>query len=95
MKHAWETVVAFKLVWFRVFCYFFIPFALSLIDQFKDWDGDAWDFSHWFVVSKVFFYATIMGLINLIAFIDQSLSRARTELEHRKEVKQQIPNSSI
>ena len=89
MKRAWESVVAFKLVWFRVFCYFFIPFALSLIEQFKDWDGETWDFAHWFVVSKIFFYASVMGLINLIAFIDQSLSRARTELEHRVEIKNQ------
>lgn len=93
MKHAWETVVAFKLVWFRVFCYFFIPFSLTLHDQFKDWDGDTWDFAHWFVVAKLILYSVIMGLTNLIAFVDQSLSRARNELEHKRDAKQQNTSS--
>jgi hypothetical protein len=94
MKQAWETIVAFKLVGFRVFCYFFIPFALTIYEQFKDWNGDDWEVSHWFVLTQKFLYAVIMGLNNLIAFVDQSLSRARSELEHRKESKQVNNNSS-
>jgi len=87
MKQAWETIVAFKLVWFRVLCYFLLPFMISLLDQFKDWDGDAWDFAHWFVITKCFMFATIFGLSNLVAFIDQSLSRAREVVEHKRENK--------
>lgn len=87
MKQAWESVVAYKLVWFRVLCYFLIPFLDALYEQFKDWDGDAWDFAHWFVILKSFLYSFKFGLICLVAFYDQSLARTRNEQERKQEVK--------
>ena len=91
MKQAWETVVAFKLVWFRVLCYFLIPFLLGINEGFKDWDGDAWDMAHWFVKGKVFLVAFLLGLNSLIAFVDQSLSRAR---EVAKDIKDGTKDAS-
>lgn len=85
MKQAWETVIALRLVWFRVLCYFLIPFADALYEQFKDWDGAMWDAAHWFDVVKAFIFSTETGLMCLVAFIDNSLSRAHSEQELRRE----------
>jgi hypothetical protein len=87
MKTAWETIVAFKLVWFRVACYFLIPFLDTAYEQFKDWNGLLWDTAHWFDITIKFVYSLKFGLYSLIAFVDQSLSRARDHAENKKENK--------
>ena len=89
MKQAWETIVALRLVWFRVLCYFLIPFGDALYEQFKDWDGPMWDAAHWFDVLKPCVFSFKSGLMCLVAFIDNSLSRARTEQELRREQQKQ------
>ena len=85
MKQAWESIIAFKLVWFRVACYFLIPFLDTAYEQFKDWNGLLWDTSHWFDVTIKFVYSFKFGLYALIAFIDQSLSRAREQVQSNKQ----------
>jgi hypothetical protein len=84
MRQAWETVVAFKLVWIRVSCYFIIPFVIMFLSQTETWSGETWDNTHPFLKWRLFVTCCIAGLNALIAFIDQSMSRAKDEVKQRR-----------
>jgi len=84
MKQAWDTMVAFKLVWFRVLCYFLIPSTVTFLAQTETWSGDTWDNTHNFLKTRIFLIAGVSGVSALVAFIDQSLARARDAVETKR-----------
>lgn len=95
MKQAWQTAVAYKLVWFRVACYFAIPFAttfLSLTENFTDTD---WANMSLFLRIRLFLTAAVAGFMPLIAFIDQSLDNAKIELERRQAIVRQQNQAQV
>ena len=84
MKAAWETMLAFKLVWVRVLLYVFLPAVTAFLTQTETWSGDTWDHTHLFLKVRLFFSSAVPGFIALAAFIDQSLARARTNLQEKR-----------
>lgn len=84
MKQAWETMVAFKLVWFRVLCYFFIPSVTTFLAQTETWSGETWDNTHGFLKIRLLLISCVSGIAVLVAFIDQSLARAREAVETKR-----------
>lgn len=85
MKQAWETVVAFKLVWVRVLLYVMIPSVTTFLSQTETWSGTTWDETATFLKVRVLFYSALAGAMALAAFIDQSMNRAKSELQERRE----------
>lgn len=85
MKQAWETIVAFKLVWFRVLCYFLIPAINAFLTVTETWSGQTWEDTATFLKIRLFMSVGLAGLMPLVAFVDQSLGRARERLEHKKQ----------
>lgn len=84
MKETWQTIAAYKLVGVRVFLYFFIPFLATFLGQTETWSGETWDSTHWFLKLRIFGMATMAGALALTAFIDQSLAKAKDELQQRR-----------
>ena len=85
MKATWDTIVAFKLVWVRVLFFMLAPMiaAFLAINQTVDMDTK-WPqmgpFGKW-----TFWLGIIYtGINSLLAFIDQSLNRAKDELKARR-----------
>lgn len=83
-KEAWETVVAFKLVWVRVLGYFAVPAWLMWEALTKDVTGPMWETMHPFDRFKIIGAAVAAGVISFLAFLDQSMNRAKQELERRR-----------
>lgn len=83
-KEAWETLVAFKLVWVRVMLYVLVPSVTAFLTQTETWSGETWDNTHWFLKARLVVSCSIPGCLALAAFIDQSLQRAKEELKHRR-----------
>jgi hypothetical protein len=84
MKDAWETMLAFKLVWVRVLLYVLLPAVTAFLTQTETWSGDTWEHTHIFLKIRLLLSSAIPGCIALAAFIDQSLARARTHLEEKR-----------
>lgn len=84
MKHAWETVIAFKLVWFRVLCLFLLPAASTFLVLTETWSGTTWEETHTFLKVRMFISVAISGITVLVAFIDQSLGRTREQVQSNK-----------
>jgi hypothetical protein len=84
-EKAWETMVAYKLVWFRVAFFLFGPAIAQFmaINQTVDMDTKWAQMGHF---AKTAFWMAIMypGIISLIAFIDQSLPHAKQDLEDKR-----------
>ena len=87
MKDAWETVVAFKLVWFRVLCYFLLPSITTFLSQTENYTGEQWEDTSSFIKYRIFLMSILSGIAVLVAFIDQSLARARERIEQLREKK--------
>ena len=88
MKKLTDAVVAYKLVWFRVSCYFIIPFVLAFLSATEKIDGDLWDKMHWFLKTRLFVACFAAGLSSIVAYIDSSLQRANeraSELKVRRD----------
>lgn len=80
-KYLSETVIALRLIWFRVLCYFLIPFCTVLLGQTETWSQDTWDTTGWFIKTRIVVIALIAGLGAFVAFLDQSLQRAKNSTE--------------
>jgi hypothetical protein len=78
-----ELIIAYKLVWFRVSCYFLIPFITTFLALTETWSGDTWSETHVFLIMRILFASTLAGLISIVAFIDQSLDKAREKHQAR------------
>ncbi len=83
-KQAWETLVAFKLVWIRVALYVLLPALDNFTLLTKDIGQDEWFQMGYFDKAK--FWAAVFkpGLFTFVAFIDQSLARAKAEVEQKR-----------
>lgn len=84
MRQAWETMVAFKLVWVRVLGYFAVPTWLMWEALTKDLSGAAWDGMHSFERFLLIGKCIAAGFIAFMAFIDQSMHRATENLEKKR-----------
>jgi len=84
MRAITDTIVAFKLVWLRVACYFIIPFCTTFLALTETWSGTTWEETHWFLVARVFVSCFISGITSLVAFIDSSFQRAKQESQELK-----------
>ena len=85
MKQAWETVVAFKLVWIRVALYAAIPSVTTFLSQTETWSGQTWNDTATFLKVRVLLYSSLAGCMALAAFIDSSMQRAREDLKQRRD----------
>lgn len=85
MKQAWETVVAYKLVWLRVTFYALLP-ALMLFDSYTEtWSASDWANQSDFAKFRLYVKMGIAGAAGLVAFLDQSMARARDTLKERRD----------
>lgn len=88
MRAITDTIVAFKLVWLRVACYFIIPFAVTFLSLTEQWTGETWDQTHTFVITRMFVSCFVAGITSFVAYIDSSFQRARneaTEMRQKRE----------
>lgn len=83
-QRAWETMVAFKLVWVRVLGYFAVPAWLMWEALTKDIKGPSWDAMHSFDRFLLIGKCVAAGFISFMAFIDQSMQRAGEHLEKKR-----------
>lgn len=86
MKQLGDFVIAYKLVWLRVFFYFFIPAATLFLTQTETWDQPTWDALGSFLRFRLIMACVIAGSASLAAYLDSSLQRAR---EHSAELKKE------
>lgn len=84
MKQAWETVIAYKLVWVRVLFYIILPAALLFDSYTETWSQSDWEAQSSFAKIRLFVKMGIAGASGLVAFIDQSLNRAREAVETKR-----------
>lgn len=72
-----DTLIAYKLVWFRVGCYFFIPAGLLFLTQTETWSGETWEATHAFLKNRLYLACIICGSNSLCAYVDSSFQRAK------------------
>lgn len=85
MKELTDFAVAFKLVWFRALCYFFIPAGTLFLTQTETWSDSTWAAMGAFLKTRLFLACIIAGSTSLAAYVDASLGAAR---KHNEELKQ-------
>lgn len=85
-KQAWETVVAYKLVWLRVLGFFLVPAWIMWDTVVNGMTGAQWDalsgFEKFNLIGKCF----ASGFIAFLAFLDQSMNKAGTDLDKKRKV---------
>jgi len=83
-KQAWESLVAFKLVWVRVVLYVGLPIIATFLALTKDVDDAKWSAFGRFARAKLYMESISPGLVALAAFIDQSMARAKNDIENKR-----------
>jgi hypothetical protein len=91
MKQAWEVAVAYKLVWVRVLLMLVMPMITSYLTITQQIDLDV----KWPTMGTFARWGFWLGIIApafgiFIAFIDQSLNRAKLDLEKKRSGNTQI-----
>ena len=84
-KQAWETMVAYKLVWVRVLLMLVMPMITTYLSITQTIDMDV----KWPTMGQFARVGFWLGIIApafgiFIAFVDQSLARAKAELEKKR-----------
>lgn len=79
MKQITDFAIAYKLVWFRVFCYFAIPAGTLFLTQTETYSGETWAAMGVFLHARLYVACCIAGAMSLCAYLDQSLNKARAE----------------
>lgn len=77
MKAITDTIVAYKLVWLRVICYWLVPTGLSFLALCKDIDGVKWHAMTTFDQFKIILECNLAGVLAFVAFMDSSMTRAK------------------
>lgn len=80
-----DGVIAFKLVWLRVFCYFFIPAVTLFLTQTETWSEKTWAETGTFLRGRLYAACLVAGLTAICAYLDSSLQRARDRSSLMKE----------
>lgn len=80
-----EALIALKMSWFRVMCYFLIPFGMYLQSQTETWSGETWDETHPFLKWRMLFIACLIGINGLVAFLDKTSQRVQEEIQRRRD----------
>lgn len=94
-RAALDTVVAFKLVYFRTSCYFFIPAGLLFLTQTETWSQSTWDALGAFLKGRLFLACILAGLNSICAYIDSSYQRARERGQEMKEERARESDTEI
>lgn len=85
MREAWDTVVAYKLVWVRVLFFVLGPCLASFLAMAQTIDMDTkWPQMGTFARTAFWIGVAYPGFSSLMAFIDQSLNRAKEELREKR-----------
>lgn len=85
MQYAWETVVAYKLVWVKMVIFTFGPMVTTYLGLTQAVDLDAkWPTMGLFARLGMILFIVWPGALNLQAFIDKSLSHAKDELDKKR-----------
>lgn len=79
-----EHAIALRLVWFRVLCYFAVPWFVTFLGQTETWSDATWKETGWFLKVRLFMTCTVAGLAALVAFIDSAYGHAKQEVGERK-----------
>jgi uncharacterized membrane protein (DUF485 family) len=84
-----ELIIAYKFVWFRVACYFLIPFMTTFLALTETWSGDTWKDTHPFLLLRIVMSCIVSGITTFVAFIDQSMDRAKEKMSERAKLNAQ------
>ena len=76
LKAISDTIVAYKLVWVRVACYFVLPFAVTFLSLTETWTGDTWTVTAPFLKARLFASCFVSGLTSFVAYLDSSFTKA-------------------
>lgn len=82
-----DTMIALRLVWFRVLMYFFLPMGSAFMAQTETWSGDTWDHTHWFLKARLVLGCSMPGCLALVAFIDSAMQKAKADVEVARQAK--------
>lgn len=94
-RQAWETIVAYKFVWLRMFGYFAVPTWLMWETVTKDLTGALWATMDSFERFQIIGKCVAAGFIAFMGFLDQSLGRARDDLRDVKRANGGTPTQII
>lgn len=84
MRQAWDTMVAFKLVWVRVALYLAIPWGATFLTVTKNISAEQWEAMRSFERTKLYMEVSIPAAIAFAAFLDQSMARAREQVQSQR-----------
>ena len=84
MKQFIDTVVAFKLVWFRVLMYLLIPSLSTFISLTETWSGETWEHTHVFLRWRLFVSCVLPGFAAIVGYIDASFQKVKEEMKEKQ-----------
>ncbi len=85
MKAITDTIAVYKLIWLRVACYFIIPFFTTFLALTETWSETTWEGTAPFLKARLFVSCFVSGITSLVAFIDSSFQKARSESDNLKQ----------
>lgn len=86
-----ETAIALRLVWFRVACYFALPAWGAFELATGKMTGADWAALTSFEKNRIYGACAAAGLLNLVAFIDSAMAKARQQVqEHADQANEKI-----
>lgn len=83
-RQAWETVVAYKLVWLRALLLVLMPMAVLFDSYTEKWTQAQWEAITTWEWIRISVKMLITGGGAFIAFFDQSHGRAKESLERKR-----------
>ena len=101
MKQAWETVIAYKLIWLRVVGYVITPVIVTFLSISQQIDIDVkWPTMGPFSRASFWLGIASPGISALMAFLDKSLARKEDEVKATRSGETQLfiknnPSSGI
>jgi hypothetical protein len=79
-----EAAIVARLIWFRVSCYFLIPFITTFLALTETWSQETWDQTGRFLVLRMLASCFVAGITSFVAFLDSSMGKAKDAIvEHR------------
>ena len=84
MKKISLVAAAYKLVWLRITFFFLGPFVTTFLALTETMGGRDWNEMAPFLKARLFISCFMAGAISFVGFLDQSMGRAKDEVEARK-----------